>query len=636
MGNSPIAAFLKDKDGKYVYANRTVDRLIGKGFGQWWNKSDADLWPTDVARKFRENDLRALETNSTIEVSETVPQRNGDRHFLALKFPFATSVGNRYLAGIWLDITDRVRLEKERITLLERERSAREQAETALVVLRQTEARLQRLFDSNVIGIIEINSERILDANNSFLRMIGRERECLESCGLSWRELTPRKYHAIDDLAIQRLLRDGSFQPFEKELLRSDGSVAPVWIGGALLNEPPEWTCVAFVLDLTERKDLEAQFLSGQRLKSLGLLAGGVAHDFNNLLTTIMGNASLSLEALTPEHPAYRQLEEVLRASRMASDLTQQLKVYSGKAGGGAKAVQVSDLVRDISGLIEVAIPRKIDLRLDLEAGLPPIVTDPAQIQQVVLNLVINAADAIGEKPGTIGIATHCRDYASTELAAMTLSGDLPGGPYVSFEVSDTGCGMTDEVKGRIFDPLFTTKARGVGLGLAPVQGIVRSHHGALNVKSKPGQGAVFTVLFPASKEEPKEPDLAAPSDLEGSELVMIVDDEISIRRMAEATLTRFGYRVVTASNGREAVELFGRIANDVSLVILDIAMPEMGGEEALDHMLAIRPEARIVFSSGYNESETMMRLESYGFIPKPYTSRQLAEQIREFLPKKA
>jgi two-component system CheB/CheR fusion protein len=631
MGNSPIGAFLKDEAGKYVYANRNVDRLIGSGFGQWSNKSDADLWPEATARAIRENDLLALETNTTIKVAETVPRQEGDQHFLAFKFPFTTSVGNRYLAGVWLDITDRMRLERERSALLEGERHAREQAETAVKVLRQTEARLHCLFDSHVIGIVEMNAERILDANNSFLRMVGRSRDELQNGQLQWRDLTPSKYHAIDELATERLLRDGCFQPFEKQLLRPDGALIPVWVGGALLVDPPAWTCVAFVLDLTERKDLEAQFLTGQRLKSLGLLAGGVAHDFNNLLTTIMGNASLSLEALTPEHPAYRPLEEVLSASRVASDLTQQLKVYAGKTTG-VKPIQVSDLVRDIGGLIEVAIPRKIELRLDLEPGLPLIVADPSQVQQVVLNLVINAADAIGQNHGAITISTRCRDYSSAELALMTLGGDLPDASYVSFAVSDTGCGMTAEVRARIFDPLFTTKTHGMGLGLAPVQGIVRSHHGALQLESEPGHGTVFSVLFPASAEEALQPEVQAAANPWGNELVMIVDDEPSIRKMAETTLTRFGYRVLTAGDGKEALTVFRERADEISLVILDIAMPEMGGEEAMEHMLAIRPEARIVFSSGYNESEAKARVEGYGFIQKPYTSRQLAEQVRELL----
>jgi CheY-like chemotaxis protein len=315
----------------------------------------------------------------------------------------------------------------------------------------------------------------------------------------------------------------------------------------------------------------------------------------------------------------------------VASDLTQQLKVYSGKTSG-VKPIQVSDLVREISGLIEVAIPRKIELRLDLESGLPPIAAEPSQVQQVVLNLVINAADAIGEDPGTITIATRCREYSSAELAAMTLGGDLPEAPYVSFEVSDSGCGMTAEVKARIFDPLFTTKPHGMGLGLAPVQGIVRSHHGALQLESEPGRGTVFTVLFPASAEEVPQLEITAAPNPWGDELVMVVDDEPSIRRMAEMTLTRFGYRVITAGDGKEALTIFREMGDQISLVILDIAMPEMSGEEALEQMLAIRPEARIVLSSGYNESETTARVEGQGFIAKPYTSRQLAEQVRELL----
>ncbi len=190
----------------------------------------------------------------------------------------------------------------------------------------------------------------------------------------------------------------------------------------------------------------------------------------------------------------------------------------------------------------------------------------------------------------------------------MTSGGELPAGRYVSVVVSDTGCGMTAEVKATIFDPLFTTKKDGIGVGLAAVQGIIRSHHGALQLESELGHGTVFTALFPADGRADARCSSKAVAELAGNELVLIVDDEPSIRKMAEATLVRFGYRVVTAGDGPEAIEVFRRMADEISLVVMDIAMPEMGGEEALDHMLAIRPDAPVVFSSGYNESDTMSR----------------------------
>ena len=526
---------------------------------------------------------------------------------------------------------ERTQLERQLAELLRREQVERARAEQALSVLRHTEERFGALFESNVIGIIEINHERILDANEFFLQMVGQSREMVLNGGLLWRDLTPAKYHQIDELAHERAIRDGSFAPFEKEFYRKDGSLIPVWVGGVLLHPAPNWTCMAFVLDLSERKALEAQFHSAQKLKSLGLLSSVIAHDFNNLLTTIIGNASLALDALSNNHPAYSPMQEVLQASRIASGLTSQLVGYSAKPRNQARAVELSALIREIGDLIELPLSRNVKIEWNLAPGLPYINGDAYLIQQILMNLVINASDAAGEKPGVVRIVTHCRHYQISDLQKMTMAANAPPGHYVAVEVHDNGCGMTDEVKAKIFDALFTTKAKGRGLGLASTLGIVRSHRGAIDVHSAPGQGTRFVVLFPASNERPEDSQIATPEhQLRGQGTVLVVDDEPSVRRLAEATLTRYGYEVILASDGKEGIEIYKEKSDCITLIIMDVSMPTMNGQEALEHLKTVGKAPPVLFSSGFNTPESMQNLETYPFLQKPYTSRELAERVKE------
>ena len=419
--------------------------------------------------------------------------------------------------------------------------AVQQRAEQTMSVLRHTEQRYRALFDSNVIGIIEINHEKLLDANESFLKMTGQLREAVLGGELRWREMTPSKYSRMDEQAHEMALQHGSFPPFEKEFYRADGTALPVWVGGILLKPPPDWTCMAFVLDLSERKALEEQSRSAQKLKTLGLLSGVIAHDFNNLLTTIIGNASLALDKLGPENPAYERIEEVLRAGQLASELTDQLLNYSSKPHRVTHNLEMSKLVREIGELLELPLSRKIQLVWSLAPGLPPVHGDGYLIQQIVMNLVINASDSLNKQDGIIRIVTHCRDYSTGELEAMTSSSaPLPAGTYVAVEVQDTGCGMSEEVKAKIFDPLFTTKTRGRGLGLASALGIVRSHCGAIDVRTQLGQGTTFVILFPACFESGTElaTPVAACGESRGQGTMLAVDDEPGVRRLAEATLS--------------------------------------------------------------------------------------------------
>jgi PAS domain S-box-containing protein len=386
--------------------------------------------------------------------------------------------------------------------------------------------------------------------------------------------------------------------------------------------------------DFTDRKKLEEQLRHTAKLESLGVLAGGVAHDFNNLLTGILGNASLAMETVPSTHPARGMLRDLVTASERASHLTRQLLAYAGKGRFVVELVNLSELVREIAALFQTTIARSVQVRLELRDDLPFVLADASQLQQVAMNLVINGAEAIGDKDnGTVLVTTGTQNVDETYVRS-TLGGtsELQEGLYVSLDVHDNGCGMDEETIARIFDPFFTTKFTGRGLGLAAVQGIVRGHKGAIRVYSRPGQGTTFKVLFPAAPQTANEPEPARTTPtISGNELILVIDDEEIIRRTAKAVLERDGCTVVLAENGKEGIDLFQVLSDKVSVVLLDMTMPVMSGEETHSRLTAINPDVPVILSSGYNEVEAVRRFTGKGlagFIQKPYSAGALREKI--------
>jgi CheY-like chemotaxis protein len=377
--------------------------------------------------------------------------------------------------------------------------------------------------------------------------------------------------------------------------------------------------------------------LQTQKLESLGVLAGGIAHDFNNLLVGIIGNVSLAVETMTPNKAAERMLLDAIAASETAAHLTKQLLAYAGKGRFVLEVVDLSAVVQEIKTLIQSSIPKAVQLRLDLQNGLPPIEADLSQVKQLIMNLIINAAEAIPEdQGGTVLVTTRVQEvdegYVRTVLAPV----QLQPGTYITLEVHDTGIGMTNEVIARIFDPFFSTKFTGRGLGLAAVLGIVQGHKGALKVYSTPGRGTTFKVLFPAASVGAQPPTPRPPkAPRHGSAMVLVIDDEVVVRRTAKSMLERFGYTVMSAEDGKQGVELFRALADKVSVVLLDMTMPVMSGEETFRELRAIKPNVRVVLSSGYNEVEAVRRFTGKGlagFLQKPYSATTLAEKVQSVI----
>ena len=389
--------------------------------------------------------------------------------------------------------------------------------------------------------------------------------------------------------------------------------------------------------NVTEQKKLEQQMRHAQKLESLGVLAGGVAHDFNNLLVGIIGNASLIQEALPGDDHNRDLLENVVLAGQRASDLTRQLLAYAGKGQFQKRSMDLSTSVREMSGLVQASFPKKVEMRLELESNLPAIEADPGQVQQIIMNLVMNAAEAIGEdKTGRVIVRTKVQQIEEGEARQNFASWELSVGPYVLLEVRDTGLGMDEATQARIFDPFFTTKFTGRGLGLSAVLGIVKAHKGALSVHSRPGEGTTFQVLFPTIETAfaPPSP-VRVKSELQGAGTILVIDDEPFVRNMAKFALERYGYSVMTAMDGASALGMFREHSEEISLVLLDLTMPVMSGEETLAELIVIRPNACVLLSSGFSETEALRRFAGKslaGFIQKPYTAAQLAQRVKAIL----
>ncbi|HXS95354.1 MAG TPA: PAS domain S-box protein [Candidatus Limnocylindrales bacterium] len=391
----------------------------------------------------------------------------------------------------------------------------------------------------------------------------------------------------------------------------------------------PRGSVGAFV-DISERKRNEERLRQTQKLESIGLLAGGIAHDFNNLLTGIMGNASLVLDEVPPG-PAER-IKEVVAAAERAAHLTRQLLAYSGKGQFVVRDLDVSQAVQEIGDLVQFSLPKSVQLAVTVEKRLPLVRMDPGQLQQILMNLVINAGEALGEgNPGRITVATSMRDIEREFVDAA--GGLTPAGRYVCVEIGDTGSGIDAEARPKIFDPFFTTKFTGRGLGLAAVAGIVRSLSGGITVDTAVGYGTTFRVFLPAAEARGQEAE--AQGDVAGRATVLVVDDERSVRDFIAAVLRKQGYRVLTASDGREALALCQQPGTEIDAAVLDIVMPLMGANELLPAMKELRPNMRVLLTSGYSESEARRLCAAYpgaDFIQKPYTAQQISRAITEML----
>ncbi|MFZ5452285.1 MAG: response regulator [Thermodesulfobacteriota bacterium] len=503
-----------------------------------------------------------------------------------------------------------------------------------LLSLRRASNDWRRTFDAvpDLIALID-DRQNVVKINQAMAEKLGVKVQ--EAVGMKYHELfhepgapsppSTRPPASDDDLApIQELLQ----QKLGPDFLLSASPLKGQ--NGELLGS------VYVARDISERRQaeeergkLEAQMREVQKLESLGVLAGGIAHDFNNLLMAILGNADLALFSLPPTSPARPSVEEIARASQRAADLCRQMLAYSGRGRFVVGRYDLSEIVREMAQMLEVSVSKKASLSYSFAAELPAVEGDATQLRQVVINLITNASEALGDQSGLISVTTGVLECDRAYLAESYLADRLPAGRYVFLEVTDTGLGMDEETRRRIFDPFYTTKFTGRGLGLAVVLGIIRGHQGAIKVSSEPGKGTSFKILLPAKPWVPEEqvPTTISCAPLSPGKTILLVDDDANVRQVGTKMLTILGFKVMTAARGREALELFRTGGHEIDCVILDLTMPEMSGDEVLQELRQLRSDVRVILSSGYNEQDVTQKFVGQGlagFIQKPYTMDNL------------
>jgi PAS domain S-box-containing protein len=650
---APVFIWMCDTAGECLFVNkawldfsgRTLEQELGRGWAEGLHPEDRERGQADLTR--------AIARRESFRAEYRMRRADGEYRWILDTGTPRFNFDGQYAGyiGSCVDVTE-ARQDREALRVAHDELAVRVAERTAELLraneaLRQSEQHYQVLTNLAPVGIFRT------DVNGRCVYL--NDRAC-QICGINLEEGGQGRWDRIleaDDqvrLAAEwrKVVAGSGPGSLEHRIVRSDGSA--VWAlthfaaergsGGEVTG------CIGTVADISDRKlaeeetrKLEAQVQHAQRLQSLGILAGGLAHDFNNLLTIILGNARIALLDLPPASPAVERLAEIETATSRAAELTNQMLAYSGKGRFTLQAVNLSRLAEEIAHLLQAVISRKTAIQFNLAGDLPAIDADPAQIRQIVMNLITNAAEAIGEGGGAIQVSTGVVDADRTYLSGTYFDDRLPAGRYVYLEVADTGCGMSPETQTRIFDPFFTTKFTGRGLGLAAAIGIVRAHRGALKVTSQPGVGSTFRLLFPGTDKK-AEVRLAEPAGRvwRGRGTVLVVDDESGVRDLARAILENSGFTVLTACDGGDAIRVFQRHAGEVVAIVLDLTMPAMTGEEAATELQRIRAGVPIILSSGYSEQEVAGRFAGRGlagFLQKPYEPAALTEALLRALERR-
>ncbi|MDR3684285.1 MAG: response regulator [Geothrix sp.] len=505
--------------------------------------------------------------------------------------------------------------------------------------LRRSEERYRTLFDHVPDAVLLVNAEgeggfgRIEDANEAAAAMHGYSLAELKALDIEALN-APVPGHRLESFEARACrLKPGETVREELTHLKQDGTAFPVEAIGTLVRIHGRQYVLGFLRDITERKRSEQALLRTQRTESVGVLAGGIAHDFNNLLTAIMGQTGLALDLMDPQAAGRENLGRALDAAGKAATLTQQMLAYSGRGKFTIQPVSINGAIQDNLRFLEAAIPKQVRFELELDPGSPIVIGDPSQVQQVIMNLVINGAEAIGDKPGCISIRTRAVHLDSVDASRWPLSGNrLEAGDFVWIEVEDTGCGMSREVLSRVFDPFFSTKAKGHGLGLSAVQGIIRAHRGGLGVDSETDRGTTFRILLPAGSPDPCVPEPPATGALEcEARVVLVIDDEDYMLEVVRDVLESHGHSAFLAQSGEEGIELLRRHGNRVDVVLLDLSMPGLGGAETLRRLREVEPRIPVVLSSGFAEEEVMVQIKGMdfvGFLQKPYLAKDLMRVV--------
>ncbi|MBU1568724.1 MAG: CHASE domain-containing protein [Proteobacteria bacterium] len=619
VDNSPTLIYKKDIQGRYLFVNKAWHKLFHSKNEDVLGKTDLQLFPEKIANMYMENDRRILESGTPLDFEETALLDDGIHYYRSTKFAVRDHEGSIYgLCGLSADSTDRRKSEEK---------------------LQQTNEMFSLFMRHSPVYVYikEVNptESRVLQASENYQEMIGIKGS--EMIGKTMTELFPEPFAAkisADDLDV---VSKGEVLKIDEDLNGRNYTTIkfPIVLGAKTL-------LAGYTIDITdstraemERQNMEKQLLHAQKLESLGVLAGGIAHDFNNILTAIIGNADLALMRINKESPATENLHRIEQAASRAADLAKQMLAYSGKGKFIVENINLNTLLEEMLHMLEISISKKALLRLNLHQPLPLVEADATQMRQIIMNLVINASEAIGDKSGVIAITSGCMECDRSYLKDVWLDENISAGIYVFIEIADSGCGMDKDTLSKLFDPFFTTKFTGRGLGMAAVLGILRGHKGAIKIYSEPSRGSTFKILLPASGKPVELFSHKSQTDSwQGSGTVLLVDDEDTVRAIGSEMLKELGFTPVTANDGQEALKIF-KSRDDINFVILDLTMPRMDGEQCFRELQQLQPNVKVMMSSGYSEQEVSMKFVGKGmagFIQKPYKLSELKEAIKKML----
>ncbi|HMD72094.1 MAG TPA: PAS domain S-box protein, partial [Bryobacteraceae bacterium] len=555
-----------------------------------------------------------LRSPRDVAIIQQAPWWNRERALIALGFAGVAAIG----VFAW-------------VLLLRR----RVREQTAAIALEKERYRLLVDHAPDIVFGSDLDGN-LTSVNPAAERLLGYSQG--ELVGRNIWDMLPAEQREAGRAACRRLIAGESIGPQVCDIQVKGGGTIAVEVNAGIERKDNRPVAIHGILrDVAERLRLEEQLRQAQKMEAVGRLAGGVAHDFNNLITVIMGSALMLRESLREQGLGEsEEVEAVIQASETASDLTRQLLSYSGKTPVLVEPIDLSDCIRGLGTLLRAAVSKNVEICLELAPDLPAVESDPGQMKQIVTNLVLNSAEAIGaENPGVIHVTTRLRRLTGSEVRDCITGAHLPAGDYVAVEVSDAGCGMDASTASRIFDPFFTTKFTGRGLGLPAVAGAVKAHRGGIELETAPGAGARFCVLLPASSRSVARP--AIPSEgTPGSGAVLVVDDEGPVRNLALKALSKLGYDVLAARDGREAIQVFDAHADRIDAALLDMSMPALGGKQTLAAIRERRPSVPVVLMSGYSEEETLGEFTSgpqLAFLHKPFTIAELSEAVRSVMP---
>ncbi len=616
MAAAANGILITEKNGNIVWANPAFTDITGYALNEVRGKNPRFLKSGQHGQPFYQELWRTI-LSGQVWKGEVVNRRKDG----SLYFAEQTITPVRDAAG-----------EVSRFIAIEQDIGARKRTEESL---RETNEKLQSLVRAAPLAVIILDREaRVLQWNTAAERIFGWKESDVVGKPLP---IVPDEEKEKFEMTLESDWRGEPQSDFKVRRMQKDGSLIDVSLWTAPLRDRQGQIVASLRLlaDITERIRLEEQFRQAQKMEAVGRLAGGVAHDFNNILTVIGGFCDVALDGIAPQDPIVSDLVEIKKAADRAASLTRQLLAFSRRQILSPKVLDLNSLIRDMEKMLGRILGEDVDLRLALAERLGPIEADPGQIEQVLLNLAVNARDAM-PKGGQLVIET-----TDTTLGAayLGLHLDAKEGNYVLLAVSDTGIGMDAQTQSHLFEPFFTTKAegKGTGLGLATIYGIVKQSHGNIAVYSEPGQGTAFKIYFPRFDKSfaSKKSETVKPVVVGGSETVLLAEDEETLRGLAERVLAKNGYHVLSARDGAEAIKLLETYDGPIHLLLTDVVMPKAGGRQVAEHAAGKFPEMKILYISGYTDDAIVLSgvLDAeVAFLQKPFSPDALVRKVRQVL----